>query len=184
MDPGERARAAAEHLLTLLPRLQRWAATTVQADHGDHGLSLRQLTVLYVIRDGADSPGALSRRLRISPAVVTGLLDRLEQAGYVRRLADPSDRRRLRLALTETGLAASLEIRQVLSQEIAGQLGRLSPVQVGSLAEALDVLELVIDGLETDAPRLRAIAVADDEVWDAGDRDGDCAAEPAVAAAG
>jgi DNA-binding MarR family transcriptional regulator len=171
MEPGERAKAAAEHLLTLLPRLQRWAATTVQADHGDHGLSLRQLTVLYVIRDGADSPGALSRRLRISPAVVTGLLDRLEQAGYLRRLADPSDRRRLQLALTESGLAASLEIRQVLSQDIAVQLGRLPPAQVGSLAEALDVLEVVIDGLETDAPRPRAVAVADDEVWDATEPD-------------
>lgn len=182
MDPGDRAQAAAEHLLVLLPRLQRWAATTVQADHDDHGLSLRQLTVLYVIRDGADSPGALSRRLRISPAVVTGLLDRLEQAGYVRRLADPGDRRRLRLALTESGLAASLEIRQVLSQEIAGQLNRLSPTQVGSLAEALDVLELVIDGLETNAPRPRPMAVADDEVWDVEDRGGDGAAPVAVAA--
>src|SRR3954451_19040295 len=122
VDPGERSRSAAERLLRLLPRFQRWAATAVQARRGGEDLSLRQLAVLYLVREGAVFPSSLARQLRISPAVVTGLLDRLEQRGYLRRLADPSDRRRLRLTLTDAGLAASLAVERMLSQDIAAQL--------------------------------------------------------------
>lgn len=182
MDPGNRSKDAADHLLRLLPRLQRWAVATVQADRSGHSLSLRQLTVLFLIREGADSPSSLARRLRISPAVVTGLLDRLEQAGYLRRLADPSDRRRLRLALTDAGLAASLAVEQLLSREIASQLERVSLAQLGALEEALVVLGLVVDGLEQEAPQLGPVAVADDELWDAPEPHLD-EAEPAIVAA-
>src|SRR3954464_7185304 len=112
----------ADRLLRLLPRFQRWAATTVQANRGGQDLSLRQLAVLYLMREGAAFPSELARQLRISPAVVTGLLDRLEQRGYLRRLADASDRRRLRLALTDAGLTASLAVERRLSQDVAAQL--------------------------------------------------------------
>src|SRR3954452_8095754 len=115
VDPGERSRSAAERLLRLLPRFPRWAATAVQARRGGEDLSLRQLAVLYLVREGAVFPSSLARQLRISPAVVTGLLDRLEQRGYVRRRMDPGDRRRQRLELTENGLAASLAVQDLLS---------------------------------------------------------------------
>lgn len=171
METGDRPQATADHLLDLLPRLQRWAVTTVQADHRDHGLSLRQLTVLFRIREGADSPGTLARRLRISPAVVTGLLDRLEQAGYLHRLADPGDRRRIRLALTESGLAASLAVRQMLARQVATQLAGLPPAQVAALADALLVLDQVMDGLEHHVPIPGPGAVIDDDIWDEADPD-------------
>jgi DNA-binding MarR family transcriptional regulator len=111
----------------LLPRFQRWAATTVQSNRGGQDLSLRQLAVLYLIREGAVFPSELARQLRISPAVVTGLLDRLAQRGYLQRLADASDRRRLRLALTDTGLAASLAVEHLLSRDVAEHLTRRPP---------------------------------------------------------
>src|SRR5215212_11279865 len=122
MDPGKRSRSAGERLLRLLPRFQHWAATAAQADRGGQGLSLRQLAVLYLIREGAVFPSELARQLRISPAVVTGLLDRLAQRGYLQRLADASDRRRLRLALTDAGLAASLAVEHLLSRDVAEHL--------------------------------------------------------------
>jgi DNA-binding MarR family transcriptional regulator len=166
MDPGERSQAAADHLLHLLPRLQRWAVTTVQADQSGHDLSLRLMTVLFRIREGAVSPVVLARRLRISPAVVTGLLDRLEQAGYLRRLADPVDRRRLRLALTDAGLAASSAIEQMLSRELAEQFDALVPGQIGAIEESLHALGIVLDHLEEITPPIGPAPVADDELWD------------------
>ena len=72
-----------------------------------HQRALRQLAVLYAVQDGVTSPVLIARRLRVNRAVVTGLLDRLEQRGLVRREPDPTDRRRQRIVLTDAGIAAS-----------------------------------------------------------------------------
>src|SRR5919198_303808 len=44
-------------------------------------------------RHGPLSPSALARRAGLHPATMTGVLDRLERAGWVARDRDPSDRR-------------------------------------------------------------------------------------------
>jgi DNA-binding MarR family transcriptional regulator len=181
-DSGEQAKREAERLLRLLPRFQRWAATAVQTEGGGLDLSLRQLAVLYLVREGAAFPSELARQLRISPAVVTGLLDRLEQRGYVRRRAEASDRRRLRLELTDAGLTASLAVEQMLSRDVAAQLGHVSSGQLDALALALDLLESVVAGLERTSPRLGPVAVDDRELWEAPERH--VAAAGANAAAG
>jgi DNA-binding MarR family transcriptional regulator len=46
-----------------------------------------------VARHGPLSPSALARRAGLHPATMTGILDRLERAGWVARDRDPSDRR-------------------------------------------------------------------------------------------
>src|SRR3954465_730980 len=118
MSVVARTEESADRLLRLLPRLQRWATTAVQAGRAGQDLSLRQLAVLYLVREGAVFPSELARQLRISPAVVTGLLDRLGQRGSLCGLADRSARRRLRLAFTDAGLEASLAVERMLSQDI------------------------------------------------------------------
>src|SRR5437868_15288413 len=46
-----------------------------------------------VARHGPLSPSALAQRAALHPATLTGILDRLERAGWVVRARDPSDRR-------------------------------------------------------------------------------------------
>ena len=94
MDNNLRSKDLARHLLEVTTRLHRWAATAVQANRTDQDPSLRQLAVLFALRDGVSSPVLIARRLRVNRAVVTGLLDRMEQRGLLRREADPEDRRR------------------------------------------------------------------------------------------
>ncbi len=49
--------------------------------------------------------GELSRRLMVTGGNVTGLVDQLEQDGHVERVDDPSDRRAIRIRLTDAGRA-------------------------------------------------------------------------------
>jgi DNA-binding MarR family transcriptional regulator len=44
-------------------------------------------------RHGPLSPGALARHAGLHPATMTGIVDRLERAGWVARDRDPTDRR-------------------------------------------------------------------------------------------
>jgi len=46
-----------------------------------------------ISRHGPLSPSALARRAGLHPATMTGILDRLERAGWITRERDPADRR-------------------------------------------------------------------------------------------
>ena len=176
MSETARPEETANRLLRLLPRFQRWAATTVQANRGAQDLSLRQLAVLY-LRSGkappspVSSPGSYGFPRQSSP----GCWTRLEQHGYVQRLADASDRRRHRLALTDAGLAASLAVEHLLSRDVAEHLGHAPAADLESLLRALDLLERVVDALERDAPRLGPVAIEDEVLGNVLDQKEDAA---------
>lgn len=138
----------AKHALRLIPRLYRWAVASTQANHLGRGLSLRQLGVLYALREGVTSPGQLARRLRVTPAVVTGLLDRLERNGHVLREAEAGDRRRSRLLLTDTGREVSLEVHQALASQLAAQFTSASPEELQELERSLSLVERALVALE------------------------------------
>ena len=59
---------------------------------------------------GRITAGDLARDLRLSTGAVTAIVDRLERAGYARRVADPDDRRRVLIEATPSVQKASAEI--------------------------------------------------------------------------
>ena len=148
MGTDDPYQACARRALHLGPRWNRWAVARVDQDHLDRDLSLRQLTVLYLIREESATLGHLARRLMVTPAVITGIVDRLEQRGYVHRAAQPGDRRVVRLCLTEAGREASVAVEQALVETIAARLDDLSPDQLGDLDRGLTLLERVLDELD------------------------------------
>ena len=134
----------AEQILALLPVLRQWVTARVQSSGAHRGLSLRQYAALHGIREGASSPSELARLWQVTPAVLTGIVDRLESRGLVRREPDPMDRRRLHLALTEDGLEASLDVERALTDDLAVQLAMLSPGELAELGRSLDLLQRLV----------------------------------------
>lgn len=81
------------------------------------GLSPAQAHALQAITP--DQPLAMSElagRLRCDASNVTGLADRLEDAGLVERRQDPHDRRRKNLVLTDHGRALRDELTAALNR--------------------------------------------------------------------
>lgn len=70
-----------------------------------HGLTAAQYNVLSVLAAAADglSQRELGDILVVDRSNITGLLDRLEKAGLVKRTDHPSDRRIYRVSLTSAG---------------------------------------------------------------------------------
>jgi DNA-binding MarR family transcriptional regulator len=141
MAPSDLPIEHAAQLLQLLPRLTRWTRELVSHVSADLDLSLRQNAALRAIQEGARSATDLSRRWQVTPAVVTGVLDRLEQRGLVRREADPKDRRRLYLALTAKGLETARSVDEKLTRELAVHLTVAAPSDLLALSRTLTVLE-------------------------------------------
>lgn len=141
----------AELTLRLIPRLTRWAQARVIDEDLGGDLSLRQLSALQMISDDDSTTlGDVARRLMVTPAVVTGLIDRLEKRGYVRRVASTGDRRRVHLTLTDAGRAASRNAEGRLANELAAKLDRFSSDDLQTLEHGLTLLNGVIGDLEGD----------------------------------
>jgi DNA-binding MarR family transcriptional regulator len=65
------------------------------------GINRTDANAIDVIdRHGRITAGELARELRLSTGAITAVVDRLERAGYARRVADPDDRRRVLLEIT------------------------------------------------------------------------------------
>jgi DNA-binding MarR family transcriptional regulator len=63
---------------------------------------------LILAEEGSSTPGRLAELTGLSTGAITGVLDRLEHAGFVAREADPDDRRRTVVRLVR-GRAPNLE---------------------------------------------------------------------------
>ncbi|MFJ3306723.1 MarR family winged helix-turn-helix transcriptional regulator [Streptomyces sp. NPDC086549] len=96
--------------------------------------------------EGGLTPGELATRTGLTTGATTRLIDRLERAGYARRIADPGDRRRVIVESIPDALARIEEVVGPARRHIAGVLARYTPEQ----------RELLFDYFEHAAPAFRA----------------------------
>jgi len=90
------------------------------------GLTVPQLAVLRQLKAAEPlSIGDLTRSVHLSQATVTGILDRLERRGLVRRRRDARDRRKVHVRLTEAGAEAVRRAPPLLHERFLAALGGL-----------------------------------------------------------
>jgi DNA-binding MarR family transcriptional regulator len=106
------------------------------------GLTPTQLAALSTIgKAGPIRLGDLAAVEGIAPSTLTRLVTALEDSGYVRRCADPSDARASTLTITPQGQDALERIRTESTLMLTASLQLLTPQQRDALAAALPVLE-------------------------------------------
>ena len=113
------------------------------------GLSRGEVGALSALRISGPpyrlTPTRLSRGLMLSSAGVTSRIDRLERRGFVRRLADPDDRRGVIIELTDEGREVVDEAVAAIAISDRQLLDRLDPQDVeqleGLLRKLLALLE-------------------------------------------
>ncbi len=75
----------------------------------------------------------LGQKCDLDSATLTGILDRLEAGGFLRRRPNQSDRRSILISLTEKGSGTARQIKMLMKQADAGFLGRLSDDEKANL---------------------------------------------------
>ena len=74
-------------------------------------------------------------------STLTGVLDRLENRGYLTRELDPTDRRSFRLPLTEAGQAVATRVLTAIADLERDALSRLSAAQIAGYHAVITALQ-------------------------------------------
>ncbi len=103
------------------------------------GLSAAEHKALgAIVRSGPMPTGALAPELGVGPTALTGIVDRLERAGYVTRQPDPADRRRVLVSADPEKAPDLSEIFADLTREMAAFTGKYDEKELATIADWLD----------------------------------------------
>jgi DNA-binding MarR family transcriptional regulator len=88
------------------------------------GLNRTDLHAVNIIENsGGLTAGELAKEAGLTTGAVTGVIDRLERAGYARRVADPDDRRRVKVEVTPKFYARADKIWGPAASDWISRLG-------------------------------------------------------------
>jgi DNA-binding MarR family transcriptional regulator len=136
------APARSKGSMNLLTRLSR--VVYRRATEDVLGVRLKQFIALDYLREqGGSSQQLLGQALMLDPNNCVILLNDLEDAGYVQRRRDPTDRRRHMVEMTPAGERAVAQAEEKLESVEDEVLGKLTA------SERATLHELLVKALET-----------------------------------
>ncbi len=117
------------------------------------GMNVTDLRCLELVLDEPGlTPGRMAERSDLTTGAVTGVVDRLEKAGYVKRKSDPTDRRRFVIRPT----SATDEVRAVVTR-LDGTLDKLLGGYSDEQRQAIQsFLDTAAAAVSTETETLRA----------------------------
>jgi DNA-binding MarR family transcriptional regulator len=124
-----------------------------------YDLTWTGFVVLWVVWvwDGQETRH-VAENVGISKATLTGVVKTLEARGWVDRVVDPADRRRVRLSLTAAGLDLMERLYPEFNAEETRVVAALSPQRLRTMTGALRSLVLALEQVDTDVTALQARA--------------------------
>jgi DNA-binding MarR family transcriptional regulator len=108
------------------------------------GLSESDIETLEQLIDmGATTAGKLSEITGLTSGAVTRVVDRLEQAGFVRRVPDPADRRRVIVEVVPEKVASVQSTLDRIGTASAREIGRYTDQQLSLITDFLTRMEQI-----------------------------------------
>ncbi|HDS15783.1 MAG TPA: MarR family transcriptional regulator [Proteobacteria bacterium] len=121
-------------------------------------LTIPQIVTLHQLRDGGNcTAGELARKVYLSQATMTGIIDRLENRGLVCRARSFADRRRVSVQLTEEGLEVVEMMPKPLQDQFRSRLAALPPEEQTVIAETLSRVTVMMEVADLEASPLLTI---------------------------
>lgn len=110
------------------------------------GLTMSQLRLLYLVSEAGQPPiGELACQMRVKPATLSGLAERLERQQLIERVHDPEDRRVVRVSLTAEGRRVLSEIQVAARAYLEPVLDRMGRRSVEAFVRALEEFRAAAD---------------------------------------
>lgn len=105
------------------------------------GLTDVQFNILMILKEHGSaglSQQELSEHLIVTKSNVVGLIDRLERAGFVRRVAHPSDRRFNQIVLTPKGEKLETKVEESYFKEVDKMMNVLGAAEKKAVIKAME----------------------------------------------
>lgn len=110
------------------------------------GVSMAQLHIMFTLqRSGEMTMSRLAEVLNVSLSNATGLIDRLEERGYIERDGVPTDRRIVLVRVTPAGEKMLGEVDALSDALLRSVLERLPVSQLRGVAHAISALREAVD---------------------------------------
>ncbi|GAA3119915.1 MarR family winged helix-turn-helix transcriptional regulator [Streptomyces rectiviolaceus] len=148
--PTAARRGPVSHTVSRVARLHRIAAGKVLK-----GLGLypgQEFVMMYLWDAGPVRQSELIKAVDLDPSTVTKMLQRLEQAGHVRRRPDPDDRRAVLVEATDASCGLLAEVERAWGELEAHTLAGLDEDERGELARLLGRVEANLCTETADCP--------------------------------
>lgn len=145
--------AMAELASELIGVFRSWRDVAVAMASGSAGRAPLELTAAAILHQVSESEpvrlSALAEALRLDLSTVSRQVPQLEDAGWLLRSLDPSDRRAQLVHMTPAGTAWLQERRREHAQVLADALGQWRKEDVAALAARLHSLSKDLDAHHT-----------------------------------
>jgi DNA-binding MarR family transcriptional regulator len=116
-------------------------------------LTIPQLkSLFYISRHGRVNPSGLASGIRVTPANVTGIVERLVEQGLLTRTPDSGDRRISWLTVTDRGKTLINELREGRAQEMRRTLDRLTEKELVIVAHGFELVAAAAEVSERKEP--------------------------------
>jgi DNA-binding MarR family transcriptional regulator len=118
------------------------------------GISMAQLNIMYTLqRNGVMTMSRLADVLGVSLSSATGLVDRIEERGFIERSRVPEDRRVVLIAVTEAGTRMIQESDALSDELMRSVLARLDAAELPAIAHALAEVRSALEATATGPAR-------------------------------
>lgn len=129
----------ADDMIQTVPALYKWF---LRSDGTGINTKLPIYNVLkFIQREGPISMSAVAQALYYSKQNLTHIVDQLVKDGLVERISDPSDRRVLKIAVTDQGRTFITQNKETLKNRLVEDLSHLNEEDLGQLSEAFKTVK-------------------------------------------
>lgn len=123
------------------------------------GISMAQLHIMYTVqRSGNMTMSQLADVLNVSLSNATGLIDRLEERGFIERDRVATDRRVVLVRVTPTGETMLAEVDALSDNLMRSVLDRLPVSQLRGVAHAVSALREAVDAVVESKPHRHLVS--------------------------
>lgn len=144
--PKGRSRPAVDRTIAAFEAFQQRLMAVHVAEFTTLDLTMAQAKLLYVVMAAGElSLGEIAGQLRVTASTASGAVDHLVGLGLLSRTDDPTDRRQLRVSVTDLGRQTIEGLRELSERQLRALFEVISDADLEVVANAIRVMSDAVD---------------------------------------
>jgi DNA-binding MarR family transcriptional regulator len=144
--PGTSALADSELAAGFRTTISRMIKILRRETRNDAQLSLTERATLGLLYpDNRMAPSDLARSEKVTAQSMSQVVNYLTELNYIEKTPSGDDKRKVLLSLTDAGRTYIEQLRKDKQEWLAGALQKITPQEKATLAEALKIIDKLID---------------------------------------